>query len=144
MKALGMACVVLLATMTVPRADDVVRGAGTPAIAAPATSTVVTSAPAAKTVKLGKLVVPRAPPKPGCYQHLKGGAGWQEIPCLSQDQLAKMPHPDNAAYLQEQLPPAPQVLVPKAYVEFDILQFGGVTDNKFGNGRYSSVKLEYV
>lgn len=88
-------------------------------------------------VKLGTLVVRRAPSKPGCYQHMHGAADWQEVPCLSREELAKVPLPDYGPVLQELPPPATQVQPQNVWAQFDIVRFGSVSDNQFHIGKYS-------
>jgi len=120
-----LALVAALISLGAVRAEDT----KTPQPAsAPQTGTI------AKTITLGKKVLPAPPSSPGCYRHTT--AGWEETPCLSKEQRARVPHPGSLT-LNQSSPPSPFAVQSGALV-VKVGQFGGVNDpNNGGAGEFS-------
>lgn len=84
-----------------------------------------------KTITLGTKILPLPPKKPGCYQHK---ADWQEVPCLSREEMSHVPPPYGAILQQVG---APQTAIPGAELAVEIVQLGSEEDSQAGANAYS-------
>jgi hypothetical protein len=66
------------------------------------------SSVANREITVGKKVLPAPPQKGGCYRHT---TEWQEVPCMSEEELAHIPHPEAVnGLLKSPAPPAGKAL----------------------------------
>lgn len=84
-----------------------------------------------KTIALGTKVLPLPPKKPGCYQH---NTDWQEVPCLSQEEMSHI-QPPYGVILQQI--GASRTPIPGAELAVEIVQLGSEEDSKLGANAFS-------
>jgi hypothetical protein len=92
------------------------------------------SSVANREIMVGKKVLPAPPQKGGCYRHT---TEWQEVPCMSEEELARIPHPEAVnGLLKSPAPPAGKALF-NAELNINMVQFGSEVDTKYGNNNFT-------
>jgi hypothetical protein len=87
---------------------------------------------------VGKQLAPLAPAKAGCYQHLPGSTAWTEVPCLSGDAAAHIPHGDHGPWFGQSLSPGSTAVRGNGGVlSIELARYGTETDSKYGANRFS-------
>lgn len=90
-------------------------------------------------VKIGPILLPEAPARPGCFKHVPNAATWVEIPCAPPEAAQHIPHGENGVTIIQSVQPG-QPAGPKALggeVDVQMVQLGSVTDSSAGANHFS-------
>ncbi len=95
------------------------------------------TSPTSNVITIGGKTFTGAPLKSGCYRHTSGASTWEEVPCLSKDELSHVPPGAGNPALYESQQAGPWVTPGQAEMDVTNVNFGGVNDSKYGSGDFS-------
>ena len=124
MKLLLIVSLVAVVFCPLARADD---------SKAVTTRTAIDADVAEKFITTGKQRLRAPPQKPGCYNHT---GEWREVPCLSREEISRLPLPFGV-YLDQTSLPSAQYPIEYAKLKVDIVRLGSEIDSNLGTNSFS-------